>query len=254
MTYLENPGESIPRYPDQQILYQWPKHKQLPKLPHGAFYGQCDPFANGDEWIMVKAGAAITGPALLTPNGVILSNDSNTKMSRAYTKGDIRVYCQNGGSAAIAENALEGDTLHLGNNFINRITGNSAAAAASGSNYPEFWVELEYPFSKDFTVQTIANIPNPWKSVKEFTSADDKIVAALPDATTITSGYAFWAKVAGDILVTTSAAVSKSEALQLSGTAGKVQVHAAGKQIVAIANKAIAANATGAATLALGLI
>ena len=256
MSYLENTGEGLSRYPDQQILYQWPKHEQRSELPWGAYYGQCDPFANGDEWIMLGAGAAITGPAILTPDGTKLSNDVNTKMSRAYSKGDVRLYCQNGGSQAIVEDDLVGDTLYVGTTLVNRITSNSGAAAASGSNYPEFWIELEYPFSKDITtLESIINVPNQWKSVKATTAATQKAVAFLPDNITITSGYAFWGKVAGSILLPLSnAAVGEGASLQVSGTANKAQVHAAGNQIIAIADEAGAANATIHATAALGII
>ena len=211
MSYLENTGDGLDRYPNQQVLYQWKKFVQLPSLPHGAYVGQIDAFSNGDCWVIMKAGAALPRGKFFKPPAVItLAQD----LAKAYKKGAVRLYLQNDAATAIVKDSFVGASIGVRsgtgepNGLTNRITSNSAAAAASGTTYPEFWVELQYPWEDAVGVDARIKItPHKHSGVLPMNAATDNASVGLPPIN-VTSGYYFWGKVGGDHLVQIAGAVA----------------------------------------------
>ena len=110
MTYLENTGDGLDRYPNQQVLYQWKKFVQLASLPHGAYVGQVDAFSNGDCWVIMKAGAALTRGKFFKPPSVITLGED---LAKAYKKGAVRLYLQNNIATAIVKDSLVGASVGI---------------------------------------------------------------------------------------------------------------------------------------------
>lgn len=242
--------EGLSRYPDQQVLYAWPKYEQRATLPWGAFVGQCDPLANGDEWVICRAGAGVVqGKMLQAPAPPTYA----LQAARAYNKGDGTIYLKvASGSHAIAEDQFAGDMLaahgSTGPAISNRIMYNGAAAAATTA--PEFKVVLQYPFAQDIAADfSFYIMPHKWDGVRV---GDATCLAVGWPPITPTQNFYFWAKKAGDIVGYADGAITEGQALMVSGS-GDLKVVAAGYKPVAVAYGGISDNEWGRATLTLGL-
>ena len=240
--------QGLARYPSQQVLYQWNKQEQLAALPHAAFIGQGDMRANGDCWIICKAGGALArGDFFKAPAPI----EFTQPLKKAFVAGEYHIRMANDNTTAItadqfAEASLSVYSTTAGHptGLTNRIMGNTPAAAASGTTYPEFRVELEYPFETAIPVAADIKItPHLWNGVEApDAAADDSVVGWSPIA--VTSGYYFWAKIAGDVTVKASAAILVGQAVTVLGTTtagdvGSVAPTTAAAQQVGIAREAL---------------
>ena len=258
--------QGLARYPSQQVLYQWNKFEQLASLPHSAFVGQGDMRANSDCWVICKAGEGIKRGKFFRANrGPV---DAFTQpLKEKYTAGDYSIRVANDKTSAIsADYFAEGTIIVLTEEagLTNRIMGHGRAEAASGTTYPEFKLELEYPWQDGIAIAaTVRLMPQIYSQVgildnDSVTPATDEIVVGWSPID-VTSGYYFWGKVGGDVAVHAAAAVVAGDAVTCFGTItagdqGSVSpAAAADDQQIAIAHRAIADGAWGLATLTLGL-
>ena len=256
--------EGLARYPGQQVLYQWKKFEQLASLPHAAYLGQADPRANGDCWVICKAkGALNRGRFFKAPEPIGFTTQD---LKKAYVKGEYSIRVANNQATAISIDQFAegfvgvsgGVGAHAG--ATNRIMGNTAAAASSGTTYPEFRLELEYPMETAIPVTgELIITPHIWNGVEApNVGTDDYVVGWSPIH--VTNGYYFWAKVAGDILMKATATnITSGKAVTVTGTStaadiGSVKIIGAGEQQVAITREAIDASTWGVGTLTLGLM
>lgn len=271
-TYLSNPGEGLSRYPDQQLLYQWPKFEQKAALPHGLFVGQIDPFANGDCWIISKFREAVgtRGVFLVNTTTDLSATTTTARVGVAYKAGDITLTLENlSTSATISKDSLVDAAIFIasgdGAGLSNRITSNEAAPVYSGSgNHPEFKVELENPWELAVAAEsTVETETHKWSGLSPAGTTAEVVVAFAPR--TFTAAYYGWTKTAGAAYVYneqttttpsyTAVGISKGDALTISRQqAGRVREAAAGEQIVAIAEEDIAVNTRGKALITLGLM
>lgn len=260
--------EGLARYSSQQVLYQWRKNKALAALPHAAFVGQCEQRANGDTWMIMKAGEALIAGKFFksaTDGNQVLSQP----LAKAYKSGDFHLELQNSSAVAIAEDQYAEGMISVysadtGVTFTppaaSRIMGNSAAAAASGTTYPNFRVLLEYPFEIDIPVGVNYKITKmAWNGVGPMDVATDKHSVGWSPIN-VTANYYFWGKIGGDVYVLASTTgIASGDALSPVGSttaADQGTVKPAGAdddQLVAIAREVIADEEWGLATLTLGL-
>ena len=103
--------QGLARYSNQQILYDWNKFEQRSSLPHGAFIGQCDPRANGDEWQVMRVGAQQIAEARFITFARSNRLAIATSYIRAYKAGDYHLVLE---ALPIAANGLLADTFAEG--------------------------------------------------------------------------------------------------------------------------------------------
>ena len=264
--------EGLARYASQQVLYQWRKNKALASLPHGAYVGQCDQRANGDTWMIMKASEAlVAGKFFKSATGG--NQTLSQPLAKAYKAGDFYLELQNDSAVIATDDFAEGMiavySADTGVTFTppaaSRIMGNTAAAATSGTTYPDFRVLLEYPFENDIPVGVNCKITKmAWNGVLLMNAAADKHSVGWP-AINVTANYYFWGKIGGDVYVRATTGIASGDALAPVGDAGadaagiadQGSVKPAGAdddQLVAIAREVLSDNEWGLATLTLGMM
>ena len=260
--------QGLARYPSQQVLYQWNKNRDLSSLPHSAFVGQGDMRANGDCWMIMKAAEGLVGGKFFKyASGSHQQLDQ--PLAKAYKKGSYFLELQNDSVAAaialdeLAEGFVIVYSADSGVTFIppqsSRVMGNTEAAVAVGSVYPDFTVELEYPLEVDIPVGVNCKISSMiWNGVRKMDEATDLVTVGWSPID-VTSGYYFWGKVGGDVAVKATTAVTLGDAVTVVGTTtaadqGSVTpISAHDQQQVAIIRDTLSDNEWGLATLTLGL-
>ena len=207
--------QGLARYPGQQVLYQWKKFEQLASLPHAAYVGQADPRANGDCWVICKAkGALNRGKFFKAPEPIGFTTQD---LKKAYVKGEYSIRVANNQATAISIDQFAegfvgvsggvGDACML--EQLTGLWGTLLRQRSSGTTYPEFRLELEYPMETAIPVTGELKItPHIWNGVEApNATGDDYVVGWSPIH--VTNGYYFWAKVAGDVLMNATAYIAQ---------------------------------------------